>query len=515
MVMKNINTCFLNNFNATPMKRILVMVMALMMAGTAVSQVDQDSYEQMKNAMRQRYNQQKNQMHKQYDESRRKAEAEYAAFRKKANEEYVEAVRRAWQQMGVEPALPKPKEPAPPRPPKPQVDKLPTTVPLPQDDVVPVAPKLPPAPVPPIPEPSEELPLLQFAVYGTPCSVHADATDLHFRLASADEKSVAAAWQQLSGEKYDGLLHDCLARRDELSLSDWGYLRLLGSMSEKMLGSGSNEAVLLQMYLFVQSGYKARLARQNGRLVMLVPFSHKIYSYSYVTLDGEAYYVLSTVKQGGVEVCQVGFPKEQVADIAVGKLPNLEGNPQPHRTFAAQRFGTMKAEVAVNKSLIDFMNDYPLSDAWDCYARAGLSEGVKAGLYPVLKAQIEGKSQKKAATMLLDFVQSAFDYATDQDQFGYERPLFGDESFYYPKNDCEDRSILYSILVRDLLGLDVVLVHWPGHLATAVAFPDEVEGDYYTVDGRRFTICDPTYIGADVGMTMPQFQDVSAKLLKL
>lgn len=79
----------------------------------------------------------------------------------------------------------------------------------------------------------------------------------------------------------------------------------------------------------------------------------------------------------------------------------------------------------------------------------------------------------------------------------------------------KDLSIFFAILVRDLTGLDVVLVNWLGHLATAVAFADEVEGDYFTVDGRRYTVCDPTYIGASVGMTMQQFKNVDAKLVKL
>ena len=173
------------------------------------------------------------------------------------------------------------------------------------------------------------------------------------------------------------------------------------------------------------------------------------------------------------------------------------------------------ATVEVDKGLIDFMNGYPLSDAWEYYALAGLSDGVKSTLYPALRSQIRGKSKKDAAEMLLNFVQTTFDYATDQEQFGYERPLFGDESIFYPKNDCEDRSIFYSILVRDLLGLDVVLVHWPGHLATAVAFPEEVAGDYFTIDERHYTVCDPTYIGANIGMTMPQFKNVSARLVDL
>ena len=111
--------------------------------------------------------------------------------------------------------------------------------------------------------------------------------------------------------------------------------------------------------------------------------------------------------------------------------------------------------------------------------------------------------------MLIDFVQTGFDYKTDNDQFGYERPLFPDESFYYPYCDCEDRSILFACLVRELMGLDVVLLHYPKHLATAVRFKEEVNGDYLMIDGVKYVICDPTYIGARIGMCMPEFKQVS------
>lgn len=99
--------------------------------------------------------------------------------------------------------------------------------------------------------------------------------------------------------------------------------------------------------------------------------------------------------------------------------------------------------------------------------------------------------------------------------FGVERSLFPDETFYYPYSDCEDRAILYSVLVRELLGLDVVLVHYPEHIATAVAFDEPVTGDYFEMDGRKFTVCDPTYINADIGMAMTQFKSTPATLIDL
>ncbi|MBQ7735935.1 MAG: hypothetical protein IJT61_08435 [Bacteroidales bacterium] len=106
-------------------------------------------------------------------------------------------------------------------------------------------------------------------------------------------------------------------------------------------------------------------------------------------------------------------------------------------------------------------------------------------------------------------MQTAFDYKTDGEQFGYERPLFGDEMFYYPYSDCEDRSILFTILVHDLLRLDIVMLEYPNHLATAVRFPKEVPGFYVMMNGEKYVVCDPTYIGASVGDCMPQFQNTS------
>jgi len=86
---------------------------------------------------------------------------------------------------------------------------------------------------------------------------------------------------------------------------------------------------------------------------------------------------------------------------------------------------------------------------------------------------------------LINFVQTAFDYKTDGDQFGYEKPFFVDELFYYPYSDCEDRAVLYSYLVRTLMGLDVVLLEYPNHMATAVCFDENIDGDYVTVGGKN------------------------------
>jgi len=74
---------------------------------------------------------------------------------------------------------------------------------------------------------------------------------------------------------------------------------------------------------------------------------------------------------------------------------------------------------------------------------------------------------------------------------------------------------LYTTLVRDLLHLKVVLLHYPNHLATAVHFDEDVKGDYLILNNEKYLVCDPTYIGALIGDAMPQFKNVTAEIIEL
>ena len=44
-------------------------------------------------------------------------------------------------------------------------------------------------------------------------------------------------------------------------------------------------------------------------------------------------------------------------------------------------------------------------------------------------------------------------------------------------------------------------------MAVAVNFAEAVKGGYVMLDGGKFIICDPTYIGGHVGETMEGFED--------
>jgi len=488
------------------MKRLIMTGLACLMMLTLSAQDD----------WKQRVQESKDDARRQYEDFRNHAKKTYDDFRRNANEEYAQFMEKPWISMDLHPFDTMPWGPKPPRP----FFADPDNQPVPSKDPIvfnlrplPPKPLKQPEPVEPItPKPMQNVPLNTIYFYGTPMTFHFDDSSVPL-LADVSEQSVADFWRVLSTDYYDNLVAECLQQRKDHNLCDWAYYLLTKELAEACF-SASNESVVLHMYLLVQSGYQTRIALAENKLCVLLASAENIYNYRYLCVDGACYYVFDKEASANyLTVFNHAFPKEKKMSLMMTQ-PKLAVEKTEPRTLASNRYPSVKATVVLNKNLIDFYNDYPLSSYWTYYSLASLSDMAKDSLYPVLRKAIQGKSQAEAANILINFVQTAFDYATDQEQFGYERPLFPDESLFYPNCDCEDRSILFACLVRDLMDLDVVLLHYPRHLATAVRFTDFIEGDYLMIDEKRYLICDPTYINAYIGWCMPFFTDTVPEVIR-
>ena len=459
-----------------------------------------------------------NRSNSQFDQFKKKSNQDFEAFRKQINEEYASFMKEHWGSFDAKPMEDLPWKPEPPEPILLDPFRRPTADPIPCTPPIAPKPIVKPQPVVPIklkpqPENKPNPSLRNVVLFGTNYGFSID--DRHpIKLNSVTEQAVAELWEQLTDLYFDRILAECLDHREKRNMCDWAYFQLTKVVAETCCGASTNEAVVLHMYFLTQSGFKVRIGRNEERLVVLLGSDEKIYRYIYFVLDGGTFYLMDPAFKGQrLYIFDHAFPQEHSFSLSQSQQDfNLV--PTGKRTVTSRRYSNVSATVETNKNLIDFYNTYPLSSEWQCYSAASLSPGLKKTLYPVLRDAIKGKSESEAANILINFVQTGFEYATDDDQFGYERPLFPDETFFYPYSDCEDRSILYANLVRELMGLEVVLLHYPGHLATAVHFKENVTGDYLMVDGVKFIVCDPTYIGAPIGMAMPQFKEVTANVVK-
>ena len=463
-----------------------------------------------------------------FEAFKEKNDKEFEDFRKRANAEFAEYMRAHWVWQDAFIPVSNPIDEVP--------DIVPVVIPdlgdyeIPEDnelsfeEIVPI-PFADPEPisVAPIeykPQPKETK--IPFLFYGTPCEVRFNMNKKTV-LKGAREDAVADMWVTMNTDDYNNILYDTQELRKSMELCDWAYLKLTETVAEAVYGHGTNESVVLGAFLMNQSGFRIRMGRSgNDSIHLLIATTDDMFNRKYWQMDGTRYYLAGDNSVTGLYVFDTEFPNEQSLRLSVEKEQLFVKKNTPDKTLRPKRNKDIAITSSVNENALDFYKDYPAShirnnqySQWYHYAKATIGQDAKNQIYPELKAAIEGKTQAQAANVIIDFVQTAFEYKTDDEVWGYERTFFPEETLYYPYCDCEDRAILFSRLVRDLLGLDVILVYYPGHLATAVCFSEDVAGDHLVVRDKKYVICDPTYIGASIGMTMPGMEGQDVKVLFL
>lgn len=361
---------------------------------------------------------------------------------------------------------------------------------------------------------------IQVPFLGSAATVHGPSQ--RFSLSGISQTAIADGWTRLSQPDYSRLVADCIKFRSQAALCDWAFFVFLESVS-RQTASGSDAIALMMTYLASQAGYNVRLSIADGsHLDMMYASQHLIYDRSYTVCDGVNYYSYFAKNARSSALCQSRFKNETGVSLWIPTLPPAASTTSDTRVIKSERYPGFSVNSTVNKNLISFYDTYPTSvvgsnpvSRWAMYANAPVSDHVRQTLYPQLRTLIAGQSPLEAVERILNWIQTGFVYEYDDKVWGGDRAFFPEESLYYPYCDCEDRSILLTRLVRDLLGLKCLLVFYPGHLAAAINFPDEVKGDYIITNGKKFTITDPTYINAPVGWTMAKMDNSTAKIILL
>lgn len=458
----------------------------------------------------------------------------FSEYRRKRNEDYAQYLSKRWKNLLPEPEIPKPKDETIPPVIIEEDNQQPilSPNPIPYDEVIPVPkPDPQPTPIEPIEEIVEPSPvapqpkMCEFTFFGTNANVRYDNSK-RFTLSQSNEKGVADAWLKLSGDDYTNLVYDCLEIRKKKKLDDWAYLMMVKNMAESIFGKNSNESILLTAFVYCQSGYKIRLAfDEKSKLEMLFASKHTIYEWPYYTLDkGEMFYPMNKGSKN-LRICEQQYPKEQSMSLVNINVPVFTNQPTSSSSHQSTRDKAMKVTMTANKNRLDFYSSYPTSmmgdnfvSRWALYANMPMPKDIKEQVYPQLKEGIKGCDQLTALNKILNWVQTGFEYEYDDKVWGGDRAFFPEESLHYPYCDCEDRSILLTRIVRDILGLECILIYYPGHLAAAVAVTEgNPTGDYISLNGKRFFITDGTIMGygAPVGATMKGMDNKTAKVILL
>ena len=365
--------------------------------------------------------------------------------------------------------------------------------------------------------------------YGREVPLHV-SQKLKVKSNGVGEKDVAKYFSTIAKnrEETKALWNELTTVVDDFGLNEWGYFCLLRDLSEKMF-TNVDDRVLFCFYMLRNEGnFKTRVARGriSGKLTLLIALdnSKDVYSYTFFQFfDDESrtkkvkYY---TVYGGGkanesvfsYDVCKQDEDKKEMK-LDFTKNMNM-GKCDVIRTVQLTKNQTI--DLPYNKAHIAYLNDVPMT-VFPLYFVNPIAIEAQEVLRENFNELKERYTPTQFIQLLLRFVQTGFQYKTDDDQFGYEKYFYPEEVFGYPYCDCEDRSALFAWLVQNYTNAKVIGLQYEGHVATAVWLGDNVniKGDAFLYDKKKYYVCDPTYINARIGMTMPQYKGKTPKIIKL
>ncbi|OUR67494.1 hypothetical protein A9Q77_10195 [Marinomonas sp. 42_23_T18] len=411
---------------------------------------------------------------------------------------FIKQLKKEWQAYKSMPALVRDKTP-----------KLPTApvhvgTPLPSND--PVITYVPPSTDA---EPELDLPVIVapvdpiqdnqvlFEFYGQAISI--DKIVL-ISLEGETQSSLKEYWQQSTNTNYEDVLQTLNDYKTELALSDWAFWLLVKTYVSEQVNN-DNQQIALSWFLLNNLGYGARVALGSDSLILMVPTKQKLYGVSRFKIEGDAFYQIAGKENKEIRTYDADFDQgSQAFDMRFDKTLKT-GEDIQYRTFDTQLDGlSLNLHLPYDLERVKFFKTYPQIDL-RYYFEAPVGDISSKGLSDQMNTFLKGNDEAQL-TQLLHLIHQAFPYALDQKQFGAENYLMVEESLHYQASDCEDRSILFAWLAKHLLNQQVVALNYPGHVSTAI-FKD-----------NKLIPADPTYIGADLGDVMPDYQGVKPKIIQ-
>ena len=323
------------------------------------------------------------------------------------------------------------------------------------------------------------------------------------------EESVTEYWNactKVIQQKHVDILN---LHRVALDLNDWAFQDLVRQWGE-MNFSNATDRELFIWFMLIQHEYDVRLFYYQDAINLGYRMNRILYGLPYFEVEGKNYSIIrSATNQVYTYPKQHGIAKKEF------KLERISATGlQGETAFRAFRFKHQNNDVVINlpydRNRLLLFKELPQTELQFYLGEPGHPDFL-AALHQQVDPYLRNLTSDVAKVRFLHaMVTYSIPYQTDEEQFGREKFCLPEETLAYPYADCEDRANLLGLLVRELTGLKVASLHYPGHLALAVEIPG-APADMYRLNhnGRQYVYCDPTYFGADIGMIPASYRNVT------
>lgn len=326
---------------------------------------------------------------------------------------------------------------------------------------------------------------------------------------------VADYWKKFMVANSNHLVNQLNAYQNKLGLNDWGYFLLVKACSNAIYPTDESGETLLAWALMIRSGFCVKIGFNQLGSSLLYTTSTEIFGVHSVRINGSVYYIDKPIYSFPITSY---FPNHPDANGAIQlnfrQSLNFQGEIQNKKIEFRWNKKSYNFDIKYNPEEIRFLETYPQTDPV-IYFKAPFSLLSAESLYRQFKPILSAMRKEEGAAFLQQFVQKVFTYRPYNDLYGYDRFMFPEELFFKDESNDKGKALLYCWLITNLMNQKAALVEFPGFFSAAISLDQPMDGDNYDVGGRRYTIADPTFENAPIGLVMKEFYSMKPLITEL
>jgi len=301
----------------------------------------------------------------------------------------------------------------------------------------------------------------------------------------------------------DALSHPFALAADSLKLDGLGMAMLTDTFCRKVLPHDAFARTAVQHYLLHTLGYDVLILWNEKQAGVFGKANANVFQVP-VLKRGNALFESLTNREQPMAM-RGQYEWALPAGKAAGKgfapllLPRL---PEPEGVLRVFRFSFNGQALAVRTTTTPNLHRYllqtPQMEPNALFLRPEMEGRASHEVAENLRNLADSLMLDTPATLnlMLAFVQS-LPYRRDEVALGRERSFYPDQTLTAPYSDCEDRTLLYAYLCKEVLGIRSVALFYPDHANVALAFAGgNIEAVSVWFKGSRYLVCEPTGVGA-------------------
>jgi hypothetical protein len=285
-------------------------------------------------------------------------------------------------------------------------------------------------------------------------------------------------------------------------LPDWLVYQLIRRIAEQVNSKyiDYTQYTLTKYLLLAITGFEPVIFTSNDKILLYIKSVDTVYNLPNKIISGKQYICLNYHDYG----YQINFGQEKFIQkkinlpdtgrnfqYTIDYLPSFQKESYAVKNVSFQyKHKKESYSILVNPEIQDYFTNYPVTE-YRYQFNIPFSEIAYNKLIPELKTKTKNLSIEEGVQYIMIFVRDGFEFETDTRLFGREKRLSAEETLVYNSSDCEDRSALFFLLVKELYNLPMAIISYPEHVNVAVQLPKQ-KGLTIDIENKKFTICEPT-----------------------